>query len=161
MPQVFYMKADIPLNGTAWYVLPKFKDAGGSDLRPEPTEVSKTAGHLEWCIPDNAHNRAHVAKHYGHFSISKNSTIKDVVSEVMGELPEEEEFMDTSDNDEVSEEVAIDQLNPSTSKKLNPMQVKELKADISEQLTGIGIDVPKNPTLKVLQELLAKANPKN
>lgn len=128
--------------GGVFHTLGNLKTRGGDPTRIVPTLETRNAGvgvRLEWDIPDTEFNRDIMARQKPAYKVIE---IKAVVIEEVKKV--------------VEVEVKIDE-----PKKLSPMQVKELKSTLKEELSEAGIEFSATASLKELQAKISLANPNN
>jgi len=118
------------------YGIPGLCDVLGKEMPIlQPTNASIKKGQLEWIIPNTQINQSHIADHYSHFNFLEAG--KELKASLPG-IPK-----------------------PPKEKKKSPKEIAELKTSIEEKLTGLGVEIPKNSTLKTLESLLEKEESKS
>lgn len=120
--------------GGNWYLLMRCQEHTGITVHLHPTLETKKnipSNYHEWDVPDNEYNRNHIARYMPDYKIIDVSEKK----------PEPKK----------AEPKKAD--NPAEGKKLNPMQVKELKSKVKEELDSAGVKYPKTASLSELQKL--------
>jgi len=167
--------------GVPWNVVVGFVNDFAQKVRIEPTQESIRKGHLEWMIPDTAHNRAMAAGNYSAYLQieteqqlasnpvadqkakieldevkTENIDLKSQMQVMMDKIAKLEENANANADAVplVDGDSDITETTEATEDKpLNPNEIKKLKDELKVKLTAKGLTYPPTATLPMLQDL--------
>jgi len=157
--------------GVPWNAIAGFVNDFAQPVKLEPTKESIRNGHLEWLVPDVAHNRAMVAGNYSAYitietdkQLSANPAadqkskieLDSVKTENIDLRANMQELMKKIEKFEEKAEANADAvpLVKGLKKQLNNNEIKKEKDALKRKLTAKGKIYPPTASLTVLQDLV-------